>query len=304
MDHPAFLKMMDMALHPDALEATLEYLAENLPFLKKNEKVLICFDKKRPGAIGELMEKAVLRREATPVMIDKDWRWKTILRIAFSSRATTIIAPPLIVLGLWKIAKNNATPLYIRNVITAGYPCPDWMIEGIVHGLDCRTGGCFGPQGSAVVSGFSCSQSPGVHLRDDVYGISIVDQQGKEVPDGELGEMVLYPLSAPDIRYPLGERARLDRTPCKCGNCSPRLLDMQPGSITNPDLDSLSQYLQNWTSVLDCRLRKREQGLEMEIITFPGEKLPKLPTAAKQVVRSWDPEKDEPFFYVPGIENT
>ena len=303
MEHPAFTKMMEMALQPDALEATIAYLAGNLAFLKKNEKVLICFDKKRPGAVGELMEKAVLRCGAVPILIENDWRWKTMLRLAFNSRASTIIAPPLIVLGLWKIAKYNSTPLNIRSVVTAGYPCPDWMIDGIIQGLDCRTYGCFGPGGGSVVAGFSCGKSRGAHLRSDVYGISIVDLQGRELPDGEVGEMVLYPLAAPEVRFPVGERARLERTPCPCGCGAPRLLDLQTGSISNQDLMPLGDHLQSWTSVLDCRVRKGGYGLELEIITFPGEKLPKLPTAAKLVIRPWDPDKDEPFFYAPGIEN-
>ena len=63
----------------------------------------------------------------------------------------------------------------------------------------------------------------------------------------------------------------------------------------------LGQQLQSWTSILDCRLNKGEYGLEIEIVTFPGEKLPKLPSAAKLVVRPWDSDTDEPFWYVPTL---
>lgn len=303
MEHPALQKMLDMAKEPVAMEASISYLAENLSFLRKNESVLICFAKDKPGSHGELLEKAVLRCGAVPVMVDQDWRWKTLLRLAFSRKVTTLIAPPQVVLGISKLAKYNGTPLYIRNVVTAGYPCLDWMVDGIIAGLDCNTAGCFGPRGGAVISGFSCNKSRGVHLRDDVYGISIVDPEGKDLPDGQLGEMVLYPKSNPEIRFPIGERARLERTPCACGCASPRLMDMQPGVISDPDMEKLRSYLMSWTSVLDCRVKKGDYGLEMEVVVFPGEKLPKLPSAAKRVVKAWDSEKDEPFFYEPGIEN-
>ena len=61
------------------------------------------------------------------------------------------------------------------------------------------------------------------------------------------------------------------------------------------DLRSLEEHLLSWTSVLDCRLRKGLFGLEMEIITFEGEKIPKIPSCAKLVMRSWSPEGDIPM---------
>ena len=76
-------------------------------------------------------------------------------------------------------------------------------------------------------------------------------------------------------------------------------MDIRPGSAVDPDLAELGQRLQSWTSVLDCRLDKGEYGLEIEMIVFPGEKLPKLPSAAKQVIRPWNPKEDAPFWYMP-----
>ncbi len=61
------------------------------------------------------------------------------------------------------------------------------------------------------------------------------------------------------------------------------------------DLCSLEERLLSWTSVLDCRLHKGPFGLEMEIITFEGEKIPKIPSCAKLVMRFWSPEGDIPM---------
>ena len=80
-------------------------------------------------------------------------------------------------------------------------------------------------------------------------------------------------------------------------------MDMYPGKTKDDDLTELGQYLHSWTSVLDCRLKKGEYGLELELVVFPGEKLPKLPSAAKQVIRPWNPKHDEPFSYVPAVKN-
>jgi len=60
-------------------------------------------------------------------------------------------------------------------------------------------------------------------------------------------------------------------------------------------LSELGESLHYWSSILDCRMEKTEYGLELELVVFPGEKLPKLPTTAKLVVRPFNPETDEPF---------
>lgn len=300
MDRGAFEKIVAKNREAQATERSIAYLAEHLGrFLKTGERVLICFSEYKEGNLGWMMEQAVKNCDAVPVVWGPDRRWKTLLRQAFSFKVSAIIGSPLIVLGLTKLAKHSATPLSIRKVITAGYPCEQWMIDGIVKGFDCEMGGCFTLGQTGVVAGFACGRSWGVHLRVEEYGVDIVDEQGKSLPDGQMGEMVLYPQDAPRVRYPMGEYACLTREKCRCGSDSPRLLDMQQGKNVAPDMLALGQMLQSWTSILDCRLNKGECGLEIELVTFPGEKLPKLPSAARLVVRPWEPETDEPFPYDP-----
>lgn len=304
MGSPALQEILALAAEPAARAQTIDYLAHHLQtFLKKGERVLICFLDQQEGSIGWLMEQAVLQCNAVPVAWGPDHRWKSLLQQAFYSRASTIIGLPLIILGLTKLKKYNGIPLYIRHVVMAGYPCLDWMIDGIVSGLDCKTLGCFSLSTTGVVVGFSCGKSRAVHIRDSVYGVDIVNDAGMPVSPGEVGEIVLYPKDRPELRHAMGEQARLVTAPCPCGCRSHRLMGMSPGKDIDIDLLNLGQQLQSWTSVLDCRLNKGEYGLELEMIVFPGEKLPRLPSAAKQVIRPWDPKHDEPFPYVPTLKN-
>lgn len=295
-------EMRRLASAPEALDATVRYLAERLrPGLKKGERVLLCFLSYAPDSLGGLMEQAVIQCGGKPVRFGPDHRWKTLLQQAFLSHATTIIGPPLLVLGLTKLKKHVGIPLYIRNVVTVSYPCLDWMIDGIAAGLDCSCSGCFGVEDTGIVAGFSCDRSGGVHIRSNVYGVDIVDTAGKLTD--QIGEMILYPISDPDLRLPMGEQARLVTEDCPCGEPTHRLVDMYPGKNLDADLLNLGQQLQSWTSILDCRLNKGQYGLEMELIVFPGEKLPKLPSAAKQVIRPWNPNEDMPFPYSPIEKN-
>ena len=302
MNEIAYNQMVAMASKPEAVEKTICYLQKQIStFLRKQDRVLICFEN-TSGDFGFIMEQAVLRCNAIPV-IPEDFRWKTLLKVSFANRCTAIVGAPLLVLGLSKLAQRMQTPLYFRNVILAGYPSAVWMIDGIRKGLDCKIHGCYDPGSGALVAGFSCDNSGSIHLRSEEYGVDIVDDQGCSVPDGELGEVVLYSTDMPELRFATGDFARINRTPCSCGCDSIRVLDFDTVRCVDPDLSKLGEQFHKWTSVLDCRLFKTAYGLELEIVTFPGEKLPKLPSCAKQVIRNWNPETDMPFPHMYVLKN-
>lgn len=133
--------------------------------------------------------------------------------------------------------------------------------------------------------------------------MEIINERKEPAAPGEVGEMVLYPKAAPQLRLPTSEFARLEETPCRCGCAAPRIMDFEPEIFREPDILALGQELQKWTSVLDCRIRRGECGLEIDIVAFPGEKLPKLPSAARLNIQYVDLEKDEPFWYDPSLTN-
>lgn len=293
-------KLIDFSLDPEVQEKTIEYLAEHLgKFLKPRERVMLAFREHTTGNISWLMEQAALRIDAVPVIWGPDRRWNSLMRQTFNSRASAVIGSPLVILGLMKLKKQHNTPLPIRKVITIGYPCLDWVIDGIVKGLDCEVGGCFSVGESGVVAGFACGRSWGVHLREELYGVDVVDAQGNMMPPGELGEMILYSKQDPSVRVAIGDQCRRVVDQCDCGSATTRLIDMAPGLNVDPDLLALAEYLHSWTSILDCRVVKTDAGLEIEIICFPGEKLPKLPSAAKLVIRPYNAKHDEPFWQTP-----
>lgn len=298
IDYSELAKLMGT---PEELRRTEEYLADKLGmFLKPGEKILLCFPCEDHDSIGLLMERAARRAGVIPLMWKEDLRWKALLKLAFDSRATAIAGSPQTLLGLTKLARYTHTPLNFRYVITSGYPCMDWIVYGIRRGLDCDTLGAFGVGFGPVVAGFSCSKNLGVHLRDDFFDLEILDDNGESVPQGDMGYIVLHPKNHPELRFRPGDRGRLALSPCPCGCKSPRLIDLDFHEGVDMSLVKLARDLLTWSSVLDCRIRRGECGLALEMVVFPGEKLPKLPTVAKQIVRPWNPEEDTPFLEVPG----
>tara|TARA_R110002049_G_scaffold285698_2_gene466854 strand:+ start:76779 stop:78278 length:1500 start_codon:yes stop_codon:yes gene_type:complete len=72
---------------------------------------------------------------------------------------------------------------------------------------------------------FDCIHRDGMHLLTDQHYIEVV-RDGKPVDDGEIGQVLVTDLqnySMPIIRYQIGDLARLDRRPCRCGRQTPRI---------------------------------------------------------------------------------
>ena len=65
--------------------------------------------------------------------------------------------------------------------------------------------------------------------------------------------------------------------------------------LNEEPVTALWQELSRWNSVLECFVSREAGGLNLELVVFPGQRLPKLPSCAKLNVRNWNPEEDYPF---------
>jgi len=71
-----------------------------------------------------------------------------------------------------------------------------------------------------------CSFGNGGHLLPELMIVEIIDNDGKPLPVGEAGEVVVTPLGiegTPLLRYCTGDIARLHDDPCPCGRQTSRL---------------------------------------------------------------------------------
>lgn len=294
MNEQAYRILAAQASCPESVERTIQYLTECLrQFLRRRDKVLICFPDE-PGSVRDMFKEAVIRCDAEPLFLEEDNRWFTLLKTAFMSRCDAMIGFPLTMLGLAKLAKHYGTPLFARNVLIGGYPSSEWMIRGIETGLDCRVWGCYDPGLSAMIAGFSCPEGF-IHLREDTYRVRILNTAGKPVQSGKMGRVMLSGVNNPELAFDTGDCARLEETPCSCGCASARLVDFSTSNGIDPAISQLWESFHYWGSILDCKITNTGHGMELELVVFPGEKLPKMPSCAKLVVRAWNSETDEPF---------
>ena len=75
--------------------------------------------------------------------------------------------------------------------------------------------------------GINCPGETAMHYWDDYLYLEIIDPKtGENVPDGEMGEIVITTLvkeGAPLIRYRTHDLSRIVPGKCKCGRCYPRI---------------------------------------------------------------------------------
>ena len=295
MLHSNYEKLIVLTQTPEAIEQSVDYLQTHMRhFLKENDQVLILLpDQRMP--ICRILEQAILKCDCAPVWAGEDQRWMTLLKTAFTTKCSCIVGRPLTLLGLSKLAKHMETPLFVTNVLMVGYPTTPWIVEGVRKNLDCMAWGCFDPLDGVVIGGFTCKQLDGAHIRSDVYSVEIEDEDGLPLLQGEPGRVILYPNAEPELRVAVGDRGRLVTGSCACGSREPKLVDVNAIQPETEDVYQMGESLLHWSSILDCRLERTEYGMKMELVVFPGEKLPKLPTIAQRILRSFDPEKDMPF---------
>lgn len=290
----SYEKLLELETAPEAIEATVQYLARLMkPFLQTLEPVLICYPDDGPASLGGIFKEAVIRCEAAPVFWGPDYRWMELLRIAFDTHANTLIGHPQTVLGLMKLAKVTKTPLYIYDMIVGGDPFPRWMVDGLKSGFDCNVWGCYAVRSGPIVAGFSCAQDAGIHIREDVFVPQIVAEPNAEV--SKWNRIRFASVKNPDILYDPEQMARIRYQPCSCGCDEPRVVEtksVRPDVLCKNNLDEL---LLTWSSILDYRVEYGESGIALDLVVFPGEPLPKLPSFAKLVIRPWNPSEDIPF---------
>jgi len=99
----------------------------------------------------------------------------------------------------------------------------------------------------ALRIGFECEAHSGLHLNADLYPVRVVDPDGRTLPEGTSGEVVVSNLvnrGTVLLNYRLGDIAAALPGPCPCGRTLPRLspppgrmddmIELESGALLHP----------------------------------------------------------------------
>jgi phenylacetate-CoA ligase len=141
----------------------------------------------------------------------------------------------------------TGTPLHLPKVVTyhadAMSPTVRHLIENEFNIPVFSTYGAV----EAFNIGFECEHHQGYHLNIDLYPVRIVDAEGREVPEGEGGEVVVSNLLSRGtvlFNYRLSDLSAISPDRCPCGRSLPLLsflhgrtddlIELPSGEIAHP----------------------------------------------------------------------
>lgn len=136
-------------------------------------------------------------------------------------------ATPNYLMHLCDLAKKEGRKLSLKKAIVWGEPCSPLVRERLLSDFGIEM---YDNYGSTEMTGgvaAECSYHNGLHIEEDYYYVEIIDPQtGKNVPDGEYGELVITPLqheAMPFIRYRTRDVTRIIPGKCPCGRTHRRM---------------------------------------------------------------------------------
>lgn len=135
-------------------------------------------------------------------------------------------------LGLYLNQNNySAQKSGIKKIVCIGEPLRDKDLKFLKVGQDLESiwkAKVYSTYStSEIISTFcECTAQEAGHLHPDLAIVEIIDAQGKSLPNGEIGELVVTPLriqAMPLVRFKTGDISFLIDAPCSCGRKSLRL---------------------------------------------------------------------------------
>jgi phenylacetate-CoA ligase len=182
------------------------------------------------------------------------------------------------------VAERNIR-LPLRAVLTTGETLYPWQRQAIEAQFRCPVFDAYGGDGMDVA--FQCGHSGTYHINAEAVIVEVVDGQGRPLPPGQEGQIVLTNLNnmaMPFVRYAIGDLGALSPERCACGRGLPMLAYVRGRSSDQLVLAS-GRALQMWFFTTLFRLtpgidafQVRQTGRDrISISLVPGRQFGHLP---------------------------
>ena len=238
---------------------------------------MILFPFTGPFGLGELIAEAVSRLGARPLKLGASGSYGEWSEILEKERPDSFVGMPVQLLRLLRVSGRGS----LRRALVSGDLCPAAVIEGCESILGSRLFPHYGSREMALGGAITCPAHAGMHLRENHVIAEIVDEDGKPLPPGEYGELVITTIgmeAMPLIRYRTGDYTRILPGKCPCGSEALRL-DTVSRRDGGEEMAALDETLFRLPFVADYRAERKNGRLCLEILTCGEGELPPLDAA-------------------------
>ena len=234
---------------------------------------MICFPFSGPNGLGELIAEAVTRLGAKPLKLGAGLRYGEYREVMEFEQPDTFVGMPVQLLGILRVCGRGS----LRRALVSGDACPPVVMRGCEDLLGSPLFPHYGSREMALGGAICCPAHEGMHLRENHVIAEIVDDAGRPLPPGEVGELVITTIgmeAMPLIRYRTGDYTRILPLPCPCGSEVLRLDTVTRRS--NHALAGLDEALFSLPFVADYRAEMRNGQLCLTVLTCGRGTLPPL----------------------------
>ncbi|MDO5389996.1 MAG: AMP-binding protein [Eubacteriales bacterium] len=202
-------------------ELTIDFFAYGMEEVTaKGERVAICLPWKSEGCVGDLLMRGLQRREIQGVGVGLIENLHKAADCMIRNHTQAAVAIPTQLLALMEYVKRQKMELPLKRVLTS----TDLLSDSVRQRLEAFGLEVFDHLGMTECGlgvALECKAHQGMHIRENDLYLEVVDLEGKPVPDGRFGELVMTTLTRngmPLIRYRMGDRARILSGNCSCGS--------------------------------------------------------------------------------------
>ena len=252
---------------------------------------MICFPFSGPYGLGELISEAIEGLGARPLKLGTSLSYGEFHVVMERERPDTFVGMPVQLLSLLRVIGRGS----LERALVSGDSCPDAVIKSCEKILGSRLFPHYGSREMALGGAITCAAHEGMHLRENHVIAEIVDETGRILPPGEMGELVITTIgmeAMPLIRYRTGDYTRILTTPCLCGSEVLRL-----DTIRRADTEEilrLDEWMFRQPGVVDYRAERRNGNLVLTVLTVDD--TPAVPPAGAKIIQQSVTEDDRPLY--------
>ena len=255
-------------------EHTVELFAAGLgELIFPGSVTMVCFPFSGPHGLGELIAEAIGRLGARPLRLGVGLSYGEYAAVLEKERPDTFVGMPVQLLSLLRVCGRGS----LRRALISGDACPAAVIRGCEAILQSRLFPHYGSREMALGGAICCQAHAGMHLRENHVIAEIVDEQGRPLPPGETGELVITTVgmeAMPLIRYRTGDYTRVIPGRCPCGSEVLRLDTVSRKETA--ELAALDETLFSLPFVSDYCAERRNGRLYLQVLTCGESRLPDL----------------------------
>ncbi len=230
---------------------------------------MICFPFSGPFGLGELIAEAVEHLGARPLKLGAGLSYGELSDVMDREQPDTFVGMPVQLLSVLRVCGKKS----LKRALVSGDGCPPAVIEASEALLGSRLFPHYGSREMALGGAITCPAHNGMHLRENHVIAEIIGPDGRVLPTGQEGELVITTIgmeAMPLIRYRTGDLTRILPGHCPCGSETVRLDTVRRKE--SEELRLLEELMFNQPCVADYHAERRGGKLYLTVLTIGDEK--------------------------------